>query len=59
MKEPGISEQTLVNRAKASNQFMMFTPNFIYVTQGMLIMGAIFKQSTPDETDQERRELER
>lgn len=42
LKEPGISEQTLVNRAK-----------------GMLIMGAIFKQSTPDETDQERRELER
>lgn len=28
-------------------------------TQGLLLMGAIFKGTVPDETDEERRELER
>ncbi|EPQ56573.1 DnaJ-domain-containing protein [Gloeophyllum trabeum ATCC 11539] len=42
LKEPGASEQTLLNRAK-----------------GLLLIGAIFKSTQPDETDEERRELER
>ncbi|KZT27938.1 DnaJ-domain-containing protein [Neolentinus lepideus HHB14362 ss-1] len=42
LKEPGASEQTLLNRAK-----------------GLLIIGAIFKSTQADETDEERRELER
>ncbi|KAI0642278.1 X-domain of DnaJ-containing-domain-containing protein [Trametes meyenii] len=42
LKEPGVSDQTLYNRAK-----------------GLLLIGAIFKQTVPDETDEERRELER
>ncbi|KAF8587928.1 DnaJ-domain-containing protein [Ramaria rubella] len=42
LKEPGVSEQMLINRAK-----------------GLLITGAIFKQTVPDESDEERRELER
>ncbi|EIW58541.1 uncharacterized protein TRAVEDRAFT_47685 [Trametes versicolor FP-101664 SS1] len=42
LKESGVSEQILYNRAK-----------------GLLLIGAIFKQTVPDETDEERRELER
>ncbi|KAL4244398.1 Peroxisomal Protein Import DnaJ [Abortiporus biennis] len=42
LKEPGVSEQTLVLRAK-----------------GLLLMGAVFKSTVPDESDEERRELER
>lgn len=42
LKEPGQSEQVLINRAKA-----------------LLITGAIFKAAVPDESDLERRELER
>ncbi|TFK51838.1 DnaJ-domain-containing protein, partial [Heliocybe sulcata] len=42
LKEPGASDQVLLNRAK-----------------GLLLIGAIFKSTQPDETDEERRELER
>ncbi|KAI0333813.1 hypothetical protein GY45DRAFT_1243957, partial [Cubamyces sp. BRFM 1775] len=42
LKEPGVSDQVLYNRAK-----------------GLLLIGAIFKQTQPDESDEERRELER
>jgi curved DNA-binding protein CbpA len=42
LKEPGIPEQVLVNRAKA-----------------LLFMGGIFKATKPDESPEERRELER
>ncbi|KAI0629388.1 X-domain of DnaJ-containing-domain-containing protein [Trametes polyzona] len=42
LKEPGVPDQVLYNRAK-----------------GLLLIGAIFKQTVPDETDEERRELER
>lgn len=42
LKEPGVSEQVLINRAK-----------------GLLLCGAIFKSTVPDESDEERRELER
>ena len=30
-----------------------------FATQGLLLIGAIFKQTQPDESDEERRELER
>ncbi|KAF8202308.1 X-domain of DnaJ-containing-domain-containing protein [Pholiota molesta] len=42
LKEPGVSETVLINRAKA-----------------LLLTGAIFKAAVPDESDEERRELER
>jgi len=42
LKEPGVSEEALINRAKA-----------------LLLTGAIFKSAVPDESDEERRELER
>jgi X-domain of DnaJ-containing len=42
LKEPGISDAVLVNRAK-----------------GLLLLGAVFKSTVPDESDEERRELER
>lgn len=42
LKEPGVSDQVLLNRAK-----------------GLLLIGAVFKQTVPDETDEDRRELER
>ena len=42
LKEPGISELTLYNRAK-----------------GLLLIGTTFKATQPDESDIERRELER
>ncbi|KAI8996611.1 X-domain of DnaJ-containing-domain-containing protein [Trametes punicea] len=42
LKEPGVPDQVLYNRAK-----------------GLLLIGAIFKQTQPDESDEERRELER
>ncbi|KAM5536589.1 hypothetical protein V8D89_009684 [Ganoderma adspersum] len=42
LKEQGVSDQILLNRAK-----------------GLLLIGAIFKSTVPDESDAERRELER
>ncbi|KAG9224062.1 hypothetical protein CCMSSC00406_0010195 [Pleurotus cornucopiae] len=42
LKEPGVSDVVLVNRAR-----------------GLLFIGAIFKAAVPDESDAERRELER
>ncbi|KAI0773282.1 X-domain of DnaJ-containing-domain-containing protein [Trametes elegans] len=42
LKEPGVPDQVLYNRAK-----------------GLLLIGAVFNQTQPDETDEERRELER
>ncbi|KJA28024.1 hypothetical protein HYPSUDRAFT_130184 [Hypholoma sublateritium FD-334 SS-4] len=42
LKEPGVPEEVLINRAKA-----------------LLVTGAIFKSAVPDESDEERRELER
>ncbi|KAF8523618.1 X-domain of DnaJ-containing-domain-containing protein [Gautieria morchelliformis] len=42
LKAPGVSDETLTNRAK-----------------GLLITGAIFKQTVADESDEERRALER
>ena len=42
LKEPGVSDQNLYNRAR-----------------GLLLLGAIFKSTIPDESDEERRELER
>ncbi|CAL1714141.1 unnamed protein product [Somion occarium] len=42
LKEPGVSDPILVNRAR-----------------GLLLIGAIFKGAEPDESDLERRELER
>ncbi|TFK85102.1 DnaJ-domain-containing protein [Polyporus arcularius HHB13444] len=42
LKEPGVPDQVLYNRAK-----------------GLLLIGAVFKSTVPDETDEERRELER
>jgi len=42
LREHGVSEQVLLNRAKA-----------------ILVIGGIFKAVEPDETDEERRELER
>ncbi|PIL24651.1 transporter [Ganoderma sinense ZZ0214-1] len=42
LKEQGVSDQVLLNRAK-----------------GLLLIGAIFKSTVPDESDAERRELER
>jgi len=42
LKEPGVSDGVLVNRAR-----------------GLLVLGAIFKRTQADESDLERRELER
>ncbi|TFK75008.1 DnaJ-domain-containing protein [Pluteus cervinus] len=42
LKEPGVSDAVLMNRAK-----------------GLMLIGHIFKLTQPDESDQERRELER
>jgi hypothetical protein len=42
LKEPGVNDQNLYNRAR-----------------GLLLLGAIFKSTIPDESDEERRELER
>ncbi|KAF7308479.1 J domain-containing protein [Mycena chlorophos] len=48
LKDPEASDAVLFNRAKARS-----------LPGGLLIMGAIFKSTVPDESDQERRELER
>jgi hypothetical protein len=60
LKEPGASEQVLVNRAKVSTH-PTHTENFVTdgTVQALLICGAIFKSTMPDESDEERRELER
>ncbi|TCD62335.1 hypothetical protein EIP91_007054 [Steccherinum ochraceum] len=56
LKEPGVSDFVLYNRAKAS-PFLNASPS--YATRALLITGAIFKNTIPDESHAERRELER
>ncbi|KAG5654193.1 hypothetical protein H0H81_006226 [Sphagnurus paluster] len=62
LKEPGQSDVVLYNRAKVSCDIQL--PATIHLTQinllqALLLTGAIFKSTIPDESDQERRELER
>ncbi len=50
----------LYNRAKVRINPLLLTFHCIYrITQGLLLIGAVFKSTVPDETDEERRELER
>lgn len=60
LKDPEVSDHILYNRAKVRMwpaSLMDFNPHHIY--QGLLLIGAVFKSTVPDETDEERRELER
>lgn len=60
LKEPGVSDEMLINRAKVCRVvgYMCVEADLSWL-QGLLITGAIFKQTVPDESDEERRALER
>ncbi len=60
LKEHGVSDQILYNRAKVHYTLRAgHALSNMCLLQGLLLIGAIFKQTVPDETDEERRELER
>ena len=65
LKEPDQADQVLYNRAKVrrSNRLLIchcLLTNWVLPSQqGLLLAGAIFKSTVPDESDEERRELER
>lgn len=57
-----MSEEVLYNRARVRSYFHNIStpfPDQLSWLQGLLLMGAIFKSTKADETDEERRELER
>lgn len=58
LKDPEASDVVLYNRAKVSG-LRIVLPLCSYFRQGLLLTGAIFKSTVPDESDEERRELER
>jgi hypothetical protein len=58
LKDPEASDIVLYNRAKVTLYFW-HGELALNLLQGLLITGAIFKSTVPDESDQERRELER
>ena len=62
LKDPEVSDQVLYNRAKVRCLSLARRTNgscSLFAIQGLLLIGAIFKQTQPDESDEERRELER
>lgn len=63
LKEPGVSDQVLYTRAKVQTYIFSIVSRIyilsLNVLQGLLLIGAIFKSAKPDESDEERRELER
>lgn len=60
LKDSTANEQELYSRAKVST-FLESLANISLIIhqQGLLFIGAIFKSTIPDESDAERRELER
>jgi hypothetical protein len=61
LKDRDASEAVLINRAKVGIYRHMLS-NIVLTqsyAQGLLIIGAVFKSAVPDESDEERRELER
>lgn len=57
LKDPEASDVVLYNRAKVTSLYDVTVHS--HWLQGLLITGAIFKSTIPDESDEERRELER
>jgi hypothetical protein len=58
LKDKTVSEAVLTSRAKVS-EHVPFLDISEGCLQGLLLIGATFKATIPDETDAERRELER
>lgn len=59
LKEPGVTDTVLVNRARVRDSHQLPEHSLIFDLQGLILIGAIFKTTVPDESDEERRELER
>ncbi|THH29285.1 hypothetical protein EUX98_g4906 [Antrodiella citrinella] len=62
LKEAGVSDVVLYNRAKVPpfvSTVHRDMSKLTHFSQALLITGAIFKATVPDESDAERRELER
>ena len=58
LKDSVASESVLINRAKVI-VFFMSLMGFLHRDKALLLTGAIFKSTVPDESDEERREIER
>lgn len=62
LKEHGAPDTVLLNRAKVRIHCSV-VPGFHFILtfciQGLMLIGSIFKSAVPDESDEERRELER
>lgn len=61
LKDSTVSDIVLLNRAKVRYCIpYQFTPSLMLAPyQGLIDMGKVFKAAQPDESDEERRELER
>jgi hypothetical protein len=60
LKDKDASDQILFNRAKVRHwEIVPTSKRDVKPQQGLMIIGHIFKSAIPDETDEERRELER
>jgi cytochrome b subunit of formate dehydrogenase len=59
LKEQGVGDSVLYNRAKVGIYYFIITYLLLIMLKGLLILGAIFKSTKADESDEERRELER
>ena len=59
LKDHTVSDVVLFNRAKVRPEPASHLAHSIFVSQGLLVMGAVFKSTEADESDAERRELER
>jgi hypothetical protein len=60
-KEKGVSEPVMLNRAKVSRITAKLATRSLAncILQALLLMGTIFRRAVPDESAEERRELER
>lgn len=62
LKEHGTPDIVLLNRAKV-HIYCCVVPGshfvLMFCIQGLMLIGSIFKSAVPDESDEERRELER
>ena len=59
LKDKTVPENVLTSRAKVIRHPPEIDSHMNFFFQGMLVIGAIFKATVPDESDEERRELER
>lgn len=61
LHEPGLKKEVAINRAKVriDPAYRTCMKLILIPVQAIMSVGAVFKATVPDESDEERRELER